>query len=739
MPQGLGLTDDQLKAYYDRPDFDPADLNPEEKSRLVRLTEPATQMAGVGVGQPPTSPSSGSGVGEFFGGMGSQYKDMFGGLVDAARAIPDVVSNTFSGDPEVRRATAGGFAEGGMSGLRGFKSLVTDPITAISGAAPPPEGESTARRTGRLAAVGSTLAIPSAITGARALVRPRPSVLRGPEMYQDAYNRQPKGAPYDVPRPTPSSSSVGRVPYLPNRFTAEAQQVATESPLEMVRRLQTGSPGLGEAGPSITRATPDGPVPYRAPGEFDPDMFQDGPVVASPETSGTPPAPKGPPPVVSIEEGPMKTPPAPPSTGLASPLGGPSDAPPTLSELRSSVGADQAAADPRVRSASRELGMPIGRTEVQDMTGGPSRWPQAKEVSELEQAFRRLIEDERGMAGRDIGDWRMQLGGGEIPGGKVHKSIFRKSSDVDHMIEPPRDTLPDLQTQQKLDQYFKDFAKRLAGDETGALNTGMIRDAGSALNQLRVMSFLSGWALPKSVLGNVGSFGTAALEGHSMAPIREAFNVPANLAEFKNAWQASANPAGITGYGNLNPIGRLMGSFDETTTKALQRSGLSLDDAQRLLLSRPNPLGDSNLGKMINSPVGKTLWPFQRTPFNSLIEGLSSQNWSTPTRGTMTATAGAAGGIAGGETDDPVKLALMAALMGPRGVPFLIGAGIGGAGTRAVGGISPIPEWSIPTEWNDLNRITGLEPAAIRAFGLGSDEPRGRPRRSTRRKRKERR
>jgi hypothetical protein len=728
MPQGLGLTDDQLKAYYDRPDFDPADLSPEEKSRLVRLTEPDMQMAGThdvgmaGVGaQPPATPAPSSGVGEFLGGMGSQYKDMFGGLVDAARAIPDVVSNTFSGDPSVRNATASGFAEGGMSGLRGFKSLITDPIAAISGAAPPPEGESTARRTGRLAAVGSTALVPAAVKGARALTRPRTGgVLRGADMHQDILNRQSKGAPYDVPRPTPDSLNVTRTPYLSDRFTAEARAVGPDStgtPLEMARRVQTS--GLGETGPGITVTSPDTPVPYRAAGEFDPDMFQETPVAASPETSGAPPAAQGPPPVAHV-------------------IGEGSDTPPTLSELRSSVGADAAAADPRVQEVASELGMPIGQREVQDMTGGPSRWPHTKEVSELEQMFQRLINDERGMVGQDIGDWRQQLGGTDVPGGKVRKPIFRKQEDIDRVVEPMSEPLPDLQTQQKLDSYFSDFARRLKGDETGALNTDMIRDVGRGLNQLRVASFLSGWALPKSVLGNVGSIGTSALETGSMAPIREAFDIPTNMGVFKNAWRASANPAGITGSGILNPVGRLMGAMDETTTQALQRGGLPLDEARRLLLTRPKPLGDSNLGHMMESPVGKTLWPFQRTPFNGIIEGLSSENWSTPTRSVMTATAGGAGAVAGSETNDPVKLALMAALMGPRGVPFLIGAGFGGAGTKAVGGVSPIPEWSIPSEWNDLNRFTGLEPAAIRAFGLDEPgQPRGRQRRTTRRKRKE--
>lgn len=266
--------------------------------------------------------------------------------------------------------------------------------------------------------------------------------------------------------------------------------------------------------------------------------------------------------------------------------------------------------------------------------------------------------------------------------------------------------------------------------ESGAVTPQFLKDIGSVANQARMISMLSGLALPKSILGNASAIGTAAFEKGSLKPLAEAARVPTNLAEMSHGWRTSANPSGISGMGKINLPGRIMGTLDHTTQRILERAGLSADQANRLLLTRPNPV-KGNLGKMVKSPIGKVFWPWQRTPFNSIIEGLSSENFKGGTTGeTMrktALTAGAAGGgaLLGQITDDPKILGLAAALSGVRGVPMLFGAGFGGAGRRAMSGVSPMPEWTFPTDLKGLQRLAGLEPAAIRAYGLdGGDKGR---------------
>lgn len=268
-----------------------------------------------------------------------------------------------------------------------------------------------------------------------------------------------------------------------------------------------------------------------------------------------------------------------------------------------------------------------------------------------------------------------------------------------------------------------DFA-RLIADERGSVATDLFKTIGHGANQLRVASMLSGLALPKSLLGNAGAIATAAAESGSMRPFRELFNVGKNVRNAKDAWDSGANPAGIHGAGRINIPGRAMGAFDSATQKLLERAGLSTDEAKRLLLTRDNKAG-KNLG--IDNPVGRVIWPFQRTPFNAVKEGFSGENWRKNgkidgKRTALTVGATGAGELLGENTDDPRLLGLAAALAGPRGIPLLLGAGFGGAGRNAVAGISPLPEWGIPTDANDLIRLTGIEPAAVRAFGPKKSE-----------------
>lgn len=333
--------------------------------------------------------------------------------------------------------------------------------------------------------------------------------------------------------------------------------------------------------------------------------------------------------------------------------------------------------------------------------------------------FREKMRDEQGSA-QVVPDWLTKKN-------KVIAGDPSYTGDVKSMIQSDNIRQGKGSGEDWVNQTVTDRLKKLRSSEEGFVGGDVFKSAGRVANQARVASFLSGLAVPKSLLGNAGAIVTAAVENGDFNIVKEAFNLKANAQSLKDAWQSTANPAAISGAGKINIPGRVMGAADQATIDLLKRAGLSEDDAQRLQLQRPNPVGDNNFGKALKSPVGKFVWPFQRTPFNQLAEGISSENWKSPHAGDTAGTArrtglslaaGGAGYELGQNTKDPRILGLAAAMAGVRGVPLLIGAAMGGAGKNAIAGISPIPEWGIPSKASDLARLTGLDPAFIKAYGL---------------------
>lgn len=243
----------------------------------------------------------------------------------------------------------------------------------------------------------------------------------------------------------------------------------------------------------------------------------------------------------------------------------------------------------------------------------------------------------------------------------------------------------------------------------GAVNTA---------NEVRLASMLSGWAVPKSLLGNVGAHGIAAIEDlaagkgmKSLDPIKEGLRLPTN---FKNAWKyykqgnspqitQMMGPSGKASW--INQPARIMGAFDEASTQSLMRSGKTLEEAQRLLLQDPQ-YGLKGPGSLMMN----YLVPFRRTPFN-VLQGGGRTIADHPLLSAGAMGLGAGGGMA---SDDPRAIGLMAALFGPYTLPFLMGAGTT-AGLRSLQGLSPIPEWSISKSIGDpLSPFA--EPAALRMF-----------------------
>jgi len=345
-----------------------------------------------------------------------------------------------------------------------------------------------------------------------------------------------------------------------------------------------------------------------------------------------------------------------------------------IAAMRRAVGADK---------ASASLGMTPD--EVRVRSGDIKHQPLAKENAALDREYLRRIHDERGAVDpallRDIG-----LGTAGVATGAAVAN-------------------PD-------DRMLGGLVGGLAG-----LTAANPYRAARAIQPARMIGMLSGAALPKSILGNIGAVATSAAEQGSMAPIREALRLPTVLQDAAQGFRSGANPSGIQGIQKFNIPGRLMGALDAATSNTLQRGGETLAGAQRLLLTAPKPLGNSPFGQALASPIGKLAVPFQGVPFNQVKEGFHALNELLPGSGAskmrraLTYGSMGAGAVAGDETQNPYMLAMIGALAGPRGLPFALGAGLT-AGPRAVERIASVPDVSLKDAYNPLAPIDN--PAILR-------------------------
>jgi hypothetical protein len=89
---------------------------------------------------------------------------------------------------------------------------------------------------------------------------------------------------------------------------------------------------------------------------------------------------------------------------------------------------------------------------------------------------------------------------------------------------------------------------------------------------------------------------------------------------------------------------------------------------------------------------------------NSLRD-LAPGSGATNTQRALTVGAGVGGAVAGSETDNPFVLALIAALAGPRAIPFALGAGTT-AGTGALQRVGVgLPDGSVRDMFDPLRPI----------------------------------
>jgi hypothetical protein len=249
------------------------------------------------------------------------------------------------------------------------------------------------------------------------------------------------------------------------------------------------------------------------------------------------------------------------------------------------------------------------------------------------------------------------------------------------------------------------------------------KSVGGKLNELRYGSMLSGFAVPKSAMGNIGAAVTASLENRTAAPLKEFFS-PQTFRDWVGAVKAgntvgpaagNAQSAVRQGSSWLNAPGRIIGAGDTATRNALvrglernaQAQGHTVtpemleqfeDEAKRLLLQRELP---PEVADMADSAVGRFMIPFRTTPFNTLREGLDTLKFKHPA---ITAGAAGAGAAVGASTEDPKVMALTAPLAATYALPYLLGGVAGkyylkgdsaGKAGRVASGISPYSDYAI--------------------------------------------
>lgn len=563
-------------------------------------------------------------------------KAMGSGIAEAAGAVPDVARHLLNG--ETRGATAKGFAKGASEGAAGVDA-----------------DASFSKQIGQF--IGGTalpmIATGGAVKGVKMLKAGRAPalVVEGNSGQQIA--RVKKGAPIKVVEPDAPQASSSRIPYA----AADTPPApAKPTPNAGGRVVPSGQPAAQPPQRSVPAAIAEALKEIAEPSSAAPTVTAARRAQRIARVADTP---------VAAQQLPESW------AALVAPAAAESAAPAARNVpgiITKRTPKPGAVATARNALGAREAGNIFGMSaqEVRGAAPGPSRRPLKAQMADLDADYLRRINDERGFADPKLLRTLGLAGGGAVAGSLAAD---------DHP---------------------------LAGALAGLVGGAAVANPTAALKgvqQARMIGMLSGAALPKSVAGNVGAVATAAAERGSLAPVREAMRVPANLRAFGKGFSEGHPDAGA--FGKVNIFGRTMQGMDEATTQALQRAGLSEAEAQRLLLTEPNPLGQGAFGKAVQSPIGRAVMPFQRIPFNSLAQGINSLMELAPgsgastTRKALTVGAGAAGAAAGSQTDNPILLALIAALAGPRQIPFALGAGAtaGPKVIERVGGGVPDASW----------------------------------------------
>lgn len=170
-------------------------------------------------------------------------------------------------------------------------------------------------------------------------------------------------------------------------------------------------------------------------------------------------------------------------------------------------------------------------------------------------------------------------------------------------------------------------------------NVPEVGDALRLANTLRRSSLLSPFSAFKKGMGDLGALGMAGIEHPSRIPdlTRGLFN-PETWEDFKSGYMAPSQGqeerSGIESFlgGPHNPLGvagRIMSGFTEATKGAMDRGGITPEEAARLTMTttpggQPHLLSKYATGALyrgLSEPLPAHFIPFTRIPLNALDRG----------------------------------------------------------------------------------------------------------------------
>lgn len=231
------------------------------------------------------------------------------------------------------------------------------------------------------------------------------------------------------------------------------------------------------------------------------------------------------------------------------------------------------------------------------------------------------------------------------------------------------------------------------------------------LGVARMTSMLSGLAVPKSIVGNLGAITNEAIERRSLAPIKQFFKTQTAKDFGRELIRPSSNANLYAGGTAINPFGRIMGAGDTATRRALQRAGLTPTESERAVLQAPI---DPKLASALQSRIGRFAVPFRRTPINQFTEGMETLKGKHPALLASHIAAGAATGAVSEEEQYPILPAIYSAFAGRYAIPAIAGAVYGRklAEGRGTGGLveSILPISGYGLEQSLLNPVDPLNP-----------------------------
>ena len=241
-------------------------------------------------------------------------------------------------------------------------------------------------------------------------------------------------------------------------------------------------------------------------------------------------------------------------------------------------------------------------------------------------------------------------------------------------------------------------------------NPNMVKTAGKKafdiLQGARHLGALSGTAVPKSIVGNVGAPFIAAMERRSMEPIKQFFK-PETVKDYVKAFRnpelgrVADEVAGEAPMRVWNPFGRAMSAGDKATRGALGRAGMTDSEAARYTLQSSLPeMGiTGRSARVLSSRPGQYAVMYRRTPINTLVHG-AENILDRPGLSALFAGTGAVQGSMDGPVGDPLSVAMTSPAAGVYGLPYLLGAGVGkylssgskGQAAQVSRGLAPVPE-----------------------------------------------